>query len=53
MGKNHKFQDMICDTHEFELLALYHNAHVASYSIVREHAQLNTMMDPEQRMNSA
>jgi hypothetical protein len=39
MGKNHKFQDMVCDTLEFGLLALYRNAHIASYSIVREHAQ--------------
>jgi hypothetical protein len=39
MAKTHKFQDMVCDMHGFELLALYHNAHVASYSIIREHAQ--------------
>jgi hypothetical protein len=39
MGKNHKFQDMVCDMREFGLLALYLNAHVASYSIIREHAQ--------------
>jgi hypothetical protein len=39
MGKNHKSQDMVCDTREFKLLALYRNAHVASYSIVHEHAQ--------------
>jgi hypothetical protein len=39
MGKNHKFQDMVCDMCEFGLLALYCNAHVASYSIVCEHPQ--------------
>jgi hypothetical protein len=39
MGKNHKFQDMVCYMREFELLALYRSAHVASYSTVREHTQ--------------
>jgi hypothetical protein len=39
MGKNKKIHDMVCDTCEFGLLALYCNAHVASYSIVREHAR--------------
>jgi hypothetical protein len=39
MAKNHKFQDMVCDMRGFELLALYRNAHVASYSIIREHVQ--------------